>query len=45
MLGQVVVPEYRLKYVVGYQVTALLMIDGRLQLGRQWYEREEKFAD
>ena len=45
MLGTVVVPEYRLKYVVGYQVTALLIVDGKLQLGRQWYEREEKFAD
>jgi hypothetical protein len=45
VLAPVVVPEYRLKYVVGYQVTALLMIDGKLQLGRQWYEREEKFAD
>ena len=44
-LGPVPVPEYRLKHVVGYQVTALLMIDGKLQLGRQWYEREEKFAD
>jgi hypothetical protein len=44
-IGPVAVPDYRIKYVVGYQVTALLMVDGKLQLGRQWYEREEKYAD
>lgn len=44
-LGPVAVPDYRIKYVVSYQVTALLMVDGKLQLGRQWAEREEKYAD
>lgn len=45
MLGTVVVPDYRIKYVALYQVTALLMVDGKLQLGRQWKEQEEKFTD
>ena len=45
VVGEAVVPEYRLKYVSAYQVTALLMINDQLHLGRQWTEREEKFAD
>jgi hypothetical protein len=44
-IGQAIVPDYRLKYVRAYQVTALLMVDGRLQLGRQWVARDEQFAD
>lgn len=44
-IGPVPVPEYRLKYIAGYQVTALLIVDGKLEFGRQWYERDEKFAD
>ncbi len=44
-IGQAIVPDYRLKYVRAYQVTALLMLDGRLQLGRQWVSRDEQFAD
>jgi hypothetical protein len=44
-IGRVIVPDYRLKYVRAYQVTALLMVDGRLQLGRQWFTRDEQFAD
>ncbi len=43
--GKTLVPEYRLKYVKVYQVTALLMVDGKLERGRQWTEREESFAD
>lgn len=44
-MGKTLVPEYRLKYVKVYQVTALLMINGKLERGRQWTEREESFAD
>ncbi len=45
VIGKALVPEYRLKYVKVYQVTALLIIDGKLERGRQWTEREESFAD
>jgi hypothetical protein len=45
VIDQIAVPDYRLKYIEAYQVTALLMIDGKLQLGRQWIEEEEKFAN
>ncbi len=44
-IGSAIVPDYRLKYVCAYQVTALLMVDGRLQLGRQWFARDEQFAN
>jgi hypothetical protein len=44
-IGPVPVPEYRLKYIAAYQVTALLIVDGKLEFGRQWYERDERFAD
>lgn len=44
-IGRAIVPDYRLKYVCAYQVTALLMVDGRLQLGRQWFSRDEQFAN
>ncbi len=44
-IGQAIVPDYRLKYVCAYQITALLMVDGRLELGRQWVSRDEQFAD
>lgn len=45
VIGKAIVPEYRLKYVRAYQVTALLMVDDKLQLGRQWAARDEVFAD
>jgi hypothetical protein len=38
-------PDYRLKYVKIYQVTSLLMVDGKLTLGKQWVERNEAYAD
>src|SRR5690349_13898361 len=41
IVGETIVPEYRLKFVKVYQVTALLMINGKLERGRQWTEREE----
>ncbi len=45
IIGQALVPEYRLKYIRSYQVTALLLVDGKLHLGRQWTEEDEQFAD
>jgi hypothetical protein len=45
VIGKAVVPQYRLKYIREYQVTALLMVDGKLQLGRQWVTQDEQFAD
>jgi hypothetical protein len=45
VVGQALVPDYRLKFVKVYQVTALLIVDGKLERGRQWTEREESFAD
>jgi hypothetical protein len=45
IIGQALVPQYRLKYIRAYQVTALLMVDGKLHLGRQWTEEDEQFAD
>jgi hypothetical protein len=45
VIGKALVPEYRLKYIREYQVTALLIVDGKLQLGRQWIAQDEQFAD
>lgn len=45
IIGKALVPEYRLKYIRAYQVTALLMVDGKLQVGRQWVDQDEQFAD
>jgi len=44
-LGEAIVPDYRLKFYRVYQVTALLMVEGKLEHGRQWTEREESFAN
>jgi hypothetical protein len=33
--------EYRPKIVVIYQVTALLMVNGRLEIAKQWTEQED----
>jgi hypothetical protein len=44
-IGRALVPDYRLKYIADYQVTALLMVNDQLQLGRQWSQRDESFAD
>lgn len=35
--------DFKLKHIRIYQVTALLMVDGKLVLGKQWTEREERF--
>jgi len=45
VIGTAIVPSYRLKYAEQFQVTALLLIDGKLHLGRQWLEQTESFAD
>jgi hypothetical protein len=39
------VSEYRLKYIRDFQVTALLVVDGKLQLRRKWLAQDEQFAD
>jgi hypothetical protein len=44
-MADAVEPDYRLKYVKIYQVTSLLMVDGKLTLGKQWVERSEAYAD
>lgn len=44
-VGTALVPTYRLKYISDYQVTALLMVNDQLQLGKQWTESDERFAD
>ena len=45
IIGEAIEPDYRLKYARLYQITSLLMIDGKLFLGRQWQERREEFAN
>jgi len=45
VIGQALVPDYRLKYARAYQMTALLMVDGKLHLAKQWVTQEEEFAD
>ncbi len=45
IMGKALVPDYRLKYAAAYQVTALLIVDGKLQLGRQWIQQTEEFAN
>jgi hypothetical protein len=39
----VVVPEYRLKHITVYQVTELLMINGKLEVAKQWMGQEESY--
>lgn len=45
MIGTAAVPEYRLKYFKVSQVTALLMVEGKLERAKQWTEREESFSN
>jgi len=40
---EIVVPEFRPKLVIIYQVTELLMINGKLELAKQWMGQEEKY--
>jgi hypothetical protein len=44
-MADAIEPAYRLKYVKIYQVTSLLMVDGKLTLGKQWVERNEEYAN
>jgi hypothetical protein len=37
--------QFRIKRITVYQVTALLLVDGKLRLGKQWHEQEEKFTN
>ncbi len=43
MIVDIPIPEYRLKHVVIYQVTALLMINDQLSNGTQWMEMDESY--
>ena len=45
VMGKAVVPDYRLKYAAAYQVTALLMVNGKLYMGRQWFTKSEDYAN
>jgi len=45
IIGRAIVPDYRLKHAALYQMTALLIVDGKLERGRQWSERTEEFAN
>lgn len=40
-LTEVAVPEYKLIRITIYQVTELLMINGKLQVAKQWMGQEE----
>lgn len=42
-ITEVAVPEFRPKLVIIYQVTELLMINGKLELAKQWMGQEEKY--
>lgn len=42
--GDVSVPEYQVENTILYQITALLMVDGKLVLARQWKETERNFT-
>jgi hypothetical protein len=42
-IREVPVVEYRLKRTTIYQVTELLMINGKLELAKQWMGQEEKY--
>lgn len=42
-IAEVAVPEFRPKLVIIYQVTELLMINGKLEIAKQWMGQEEKY--
>lgn len=39
----VIEPDFRMTHIKVYQVTSLLMIDGKLTLGKQWLEKTEEY--
>jgi hypothetical protein len=45
MVADVKIPDYRLKRVTVYQVTALLMFEGKLVIARQWRENDERYVN
>ena len=45
VMGTAMVPDYRLKYAAAYQVTALLMVNGKLYMGRQWFAKSEDYCN
>lgn len=45
MIGEAFAPAYRLKHRRTYQVTSLLMFDGKLVVAKQWREADESYAD
>jgi hypothetical protein len=45
MIADVPTLEFRVKFITVYQVTALLMVEGKLTIGKQWLEREERFTN
>jgi hypothetical protein len=45
MIADSVIPVYRLKHQKLYQVTSLLMFDGKLVVAKQWRERSESYVD
>jgi len=42
-IGTSVELDFRLKHITTYQVTSLLMIDGKLFLAKQWQEQSQSF--
>lgn len=45
IIAETPIIDFKIKFITVYQITALLMIDGRLTLGKQWLEQEEKFTN
>ncbi len=45
MIADTPILDFKVKYITVYQVTALLMVEGKLTLGKQWLEQEEKFTN
>ncbi len=43
VMGTATRPIYNLKHITTYQVTALLMYEGRLVIARQWQERSQSY--
>jgi hypothetical protein len=45
MIADTVIPVYRMKHRRTYQVTSLLLFDGKLVLAKQWREADESYVD
>jgi len=44
-IADVPIVTYRNKHITTYQVTALLMINGKLELARQWLDEDSFYVD